>query len=69
LTFQVEKLVAIIDASSNEEKVYYRTWEKSNKLSMMFIQRSIISNIKYALPKTKSVKRNYEICKKAPLNY
>jgi len=30
LTFQVQKLVVIIDVSSNEEKAHYRSWEKLN---------------------------------------
>jgi len=37
LAFEVEKHVAIIDASNIEEKVHYRVWKMSNKLSMMFM--------------------------------
>jgi len=37
LPFQIEKLVAITDDSSNEEKAHYRDWKKSNKLSSMFM--------------------------------
>ena len=56
LTFQVEKLVAIMNANSNEEKVHYKAWERSNRLSLMFMRISIASNIKSALPKTNSAK-------------
>ena len=52
LTFQVEKSAAITNASSNEKKTHYKAWEKSNKISLMFMRMSIASNIKSALPKT-----------------
>ena len=56
LAFQVEKLVAITDASSNEEKAHYKAWERSNILSLMFMRMIIASNIKSALPKTDNAK-------------
>ena len=42
LAFQVEKPTTITDISSNEEKAHYRAWEKSNRLSLMFMRMSII---------------------------
>jgi len=56
LAFQVEKLVAITDASSNEEKAHYKAWERSNRLSLMFMRMSIASNIKSTLHKTADAK-------------
>ena len=56
LAFQVEKPTAITDVSSNEEKAHYKAWERSNKLSLMFMRMSIASNIKSALPKTDNAK-------------
>jgi len=56
LAFQVEKPTAITDANSNEEKAHYKAWERSNKLSLMFIRMSIASNIKSALPKSDNTK-------------
>jgi len=56
LSFQVEKLATITDASSNEEKAHYKAWERSNKLSLMFMRMSITSNIKLTLPKTNNAK-------------
>ncbi|XP_029128951.1 uncharacterized protein LOC114916436 [Cajanus cajan] len=56
LAIQVEKPAAITDDSSNEEKTHYKAWEKSNRLSLMFMRMSIANNIKSALPKTESAK-------------
>ena len=56
LAFQVEKSTAIMDASSNEEKSHYKAWERSNRLSLMFMRMNIASNIKSALPKTDNAK-------------
>ena len=52
--FHVEKPATIIDASSTEEKTHYKVWERSNRLSLMFMRMSIENNIKSALPKTGS---------------
>jgi len=37
MVLNVEKLAAINDASSNEEKTHYKAWEMSNRLSLMFM--------------------------------
>jgi len=52
--FHIEKPAAITDASITEEKTHYKVWERSNKLSLMFMQMSIANNIKSTLPKTES---------------
>ena len=56
LAFQVEKPTTITDASSSEEKAHYKAWERSNRLSLMFMRMSIASNIKLTLPKTDKAK-------------
>ena len=45
---------AITDESTDEQKVHYKNWERSNRLSLMYIRMSIAGNIKSALPKTES---------------
>ena len=52
-----EKFVTIIDVSSNEEKVHYKTWERSNRLSLMLMRMTVTNSIKTALPKTESAKK------------
>nr|KYP39244.1 hypothetical protein KK1_039454 [Cajanus cajan] len=54
LALREEKQSAITDSSTEEEKVHFKNWEKSNRLSLMYIRMSIANNIKSALPKTKS---------------
>jgi len=56
LGFQIEKHIVVNDASGNEEKTHYRTWEKSNRLNLMFMQMSIANNIKFVLSKTDNAK-------------
>ena len=51
-----EKFVTIIDASSNEQKAHYKAWERSNRLSLMFMRMTVADSIKTALPKTDSTK-------------
>jgi len=54
MIFHVEKLAAITDTSSTEEKTHYKVWERSKRLSLMFMRMSIANNIKSTLPKTES---------------
>ncbi|KAL1321199.1 hypothetical protein AAHE18_14G111300 [Arachis hypogaea] len=56
LTLQVQKPVVITVLSSNEEKAHYKAWERSNKLSLMFMRMSIANSIKSALPKSDNAK-------------
>ena len=56
LALQVEKPAAITVTSNTEEKLYYKNWERSNRLSLIFMRMSIANNIKSALPKTESAK-------------
>ena len=52
-----EKFVTFIDASSNEEKVHYKTWERSNRLSLMLMRMTVANSIKTTLPKIESAKK------------
>jgi len=51
--FHVEKPAVITDASSTEEKTHYKVWERSNRLSLMFMRMSIANNISKFFPKLK----------------
>ena len=52
-----EKFVTIIDASSNEEKTHYKAWERSKRLSLMFMRMTVANSIKTSLPKTDNIKK------------
>ncbi|XP_015956070.1 uncharacterized protein LOC107480439 [Arachis duranensis] len=56
LALQVQKPTAITILSSNKEKAHYKAWEKSNRLSLMFMQMSIANSIKSALSKSDNAK-------------
>jgi len=51
-----EKPATITDASSNEEKVHYKAWERSNTLSLMFMRMIVAYSIKTTLPKIDNAK-------------
>ncbi|XP_057981253.1 uncharacterized protein LOC131166693 [Malania oleifera] len=53
---------AITDSSSVEEITYYNNWERSNRLSSMFMRMSIANNIKTAIPKIESTKEFFKVC-------
>ncbi|XP_027351018.1 uncharacterized protein LOC113862062 [Abrus precatorius] len=57
LALQEEKPTDITDTSSNEEKTHYKAWERSNRLSLMFMLMSVAENIKTALSKTENAKQ------------
>ncbi|XP_050118743.1 uncharacterized protein LOC126596264 [Malus sylvestris] len=50
LALRTDKLVALTNTSSIEEKSLYNVWERLNRLSMMFMRMTIASNIKTGLP-------------------
>ena len=52
----LEKPADITVLSTTEEKNHYKTWERSNRLSLMYMRMSIANNIKAALPKTDNAK-------------
>ena len=51
-----KKPSALSDISCSEEKALYKAWEKSNRLSIIFMRMAIANNIKTTLPKTDSAK-------------
>ena len=51
-----KKFATITDASSNEEKTHCKTWERSNRLNLMFMRMNGADNIKTTLPKIDIVK-------------
>ncbi|XAR73906.1 hypothetical protein NMG60_11008027 [Bertholletia excelsa] len=54
LVLQVEKPATISNASGNGEKSYYKSCDKSNRLSLMFMRMNIANNIKSSHLKTES---------------
>ena len=56
LALQVEKPAAITDKSSTEEKALHKAWERSNRLSLMFMRMTVANNIKSTLTTTESAK-------------
>ena len=51
-----EKPAPLSDTSTPEENKLHNDWERSNRLSMMFMRMVIDTNIKTSLPKTKNAK-------------
>ncbi|XP_047253572.1 uncharacterized protein LOC124887707 [Capsicum annuum] len=51
-----EKPTAITEASSDEEKSYYKHWDHSNRLGLTFMRMNIVGNIKTTLTKTENAK-------------
>ncbi|XP_061356260.1 uncharacterized protein LOC133300703 [Gastrolobium bilobum] len=47
---------AITETSSEEEKSHYKAWNRSNRLSLMFIKMTVANNIKSTIPQTESAK-------------
>ena len=56
LALQEEKPAAITDESSVEQKSLFKKWERSNRLSLMFMRMTVADNIKSNLSKTESAK-------------
>jgi len=52
-----EKSTTITDANSNEKKAHYKNWERSNRLSLMFMRMTVADSIKTTLPKIDSAKK------------
>jgi hypothetical protein len=51
-----EKLVALHDKSSDEEKAIMAGWEKNNIMALMFLKMTVTTNVKISLPTTTSAK-------------
>ena len=51
-----DKPADIMDTSSDEEKLFHKTWTRSNRLSFIFMQMTIANNIKTTIELTESAK-------------
>jgi hypothetical protein len=60
LAIWAEKPTAITDSSNVEEKAKYQSWERSNRLSIMFMRMKIANNIKSTLPKCDNAKEFFK---------
>jgi hypothetical protein len=60
LALRIERPPTITDSSSIEEKAIYKTWEQSNRLSIMLMQTKIADNIKSTLPECDSAKELFQ---------
>ena len=56
LAFHTGKPADLTPTSTDDEKALHKAWEKSNRLSIMFLRMTIASNIKTSLPKPENVK-------------
>ncbi|KAA0061427.1 UBN2 domain-containing protein [Cucumis melo var. makuwa] len=57
-----EKPAAITTASSGEDRSFYKAWEKSNRLSLMFMRMTVANNIKSTIKNTEDDKEFMEKC-------
>jgi len=51
-----DKPTAITDKSSEDEKSFHKSWERSNRLSLMFMRMTVANNIKSTIPQTESAR-------------
>ncbi|XP_055959767.1 uncharacterized protein LOC126657098 [Mercurialis annua] len=56
LALQIEEPAPLTETSNDEQKALHKAWEKSNRLSLMFLRMTIASNIKTSLPKPVNAK-------------
>ena len=52
----LEEKPTVTDDSNEDEKYNLKVWERSNRLSLMFMQMTIANNIKITIPQTESAK-------------
>ena len=52
---------AITDASSEHEKLHLKAWERSNRLSLMFLRMTTATNVKTTIPQTESAKEYFKL--------
>lgn len=56
LALQVEKPADLTDENSADERSVHKAWERSNRLSLMFMRMTLAKNIKATIPKTENAK-------------
>ncbi|KAK4713850.1 hypothetical protein R3W88_019757 [Solanum pinnatisectum] len=59
-----DKPTAITDKSSEDEKSFHKSWEHSNRLSIMFIRMTVANNIKSTIPQTENAREYLKFVKK-----
>ena len=56
LALLTEKPAALTDTSSAEQRSFHKAWERSNRLSLMFMRMTVANNIKSTFSKTENAK-------------
>jgi hypothetical protein len=51
-----DKPTALTTTSTEAEKLHHKAWERSNRLSLMFIKMTVANNIKSTIPQKESAK-------------
>ncbi|XP_057958471.1 uncharacterized protein LOC131151235 [Malania oleifera] len=61
LALRIDKLVAITKTSYSKPRALYRSWERSNRLSIMLMRMCIANNIKSTLPQLENAKEYLKV--------
>ncbi|GAV91167.1 hypothetical protein CFOL_v3_34566, partial [Cephalotus follicularis] len=56
LALSTDKPVAFTDTSSTEQMSFHKAWERSNRLSLMFMRMTVANNINSTIPVTYNAK-------------
>ncbi|GAV76542.1 UBN2_2 domain-containing protein [Cephalotus follicularis] len=56
LALSTDKLTVLTDTSSTEQRSFHKAWERSNKLSLMFMRMTVANNIKSTILVTDNAK-------------
>ncbi|GAV72124.1 UBN2 domain-containing protein [Cephalotus follicularis] len=56
LALSTDKSAALTDTSSTEQRSFHKAWERSNRLSLMFMRMTVANNIKSTIPVTDNAK-------------
>ncbi|XP_016484865.1 uncharacterized protein LOC107805348 [Nicotiana tabacum] len=59
-----DKPTTITVSSRADEKSFYKAWERSNRLSLMFMRMNIANNIKSIIPQTESAREYLKFVEK-----
>uniref|UniRef100_A0A2N9IH71 Integrase catalytic domain-containing protein n=1 Tax=Fagus sylvatica TaxID=28930 RepID=A0A2N9IH71_FAGSY len=60
LALRIDKPAAITETSSSEQQALFKSWERSNRLSIMFMRMCIANNIKSTLPQIENAKEYFK---------
>ncbi|GAV79566.1 hypothetical protein CFOL_v3_23031, partial [Cephalotus follicularis] len=56
LAFSTDKPAALTETSSSDQMSFHKAWERSNRLSLMFMRMIVANNIKSTIPVTDNAK-------------